>query len=233
MDVINLSLGEPEIEPAATSSSRRSTAPRRRASSPRSRPATSSATSGNGSVCSPGQRRRRRSPPRRSTEVSDHDRAVLLGRPDARSRWHEARRDRAGRHDPLVGAAARRARGHRSAARAWPRRTSPARPRCSASAIPTWTVAQIKSALELTGEARPRLARSGEAPTTREGGGRIYLPRANDPLVFAAPSGHLVRPRFAVGEQVARTVALTDAGGGAGAWTRVRRRAGSDEAASA
>jgi subtilisin family serine protease len=84
---------------------------------------------------------------------------------------------------------------------------------------PTWTVAQVKSALVLTG--RPAFAdsqRASEAAVTREGGGVIDLVRANDPKVFAAPSsiGFGLRRR---GARAARTVDLTDAGGGAGAWT--------------
>jgi len=82
---------------------------------------------------------------------------------------------------------------------------------------PDWSVAQIRSALELT--AKPVLnSLDKEVPTTREGGGLIQLPEANDPLVFAAPSGisfGLLRS----GSQVSRTVQLTDAGGGSGAWT--------------
>jgi subtilisin family serine protease len=83
---------------------------------------------------------------------------------------------------------------------------------------PGWTVAQIKSALELTGKPVFDASQRGEVPTTREGGGLIWLPAADDPLVFASPSGisfGLVRN----GTQVTRSVALSDAGGGAGAWT--------------
>ena len=81
---------------------------------------------------------------------------------------------------------------------------------------PAWTVAQIKSALVLTGN--PIAARGGEIPPTREGGGMIWLPRADQPLVFARPTsfslGYLRR-----GRAVRRRVALTDAGGGAGVWS--------------
>jgi subtilisin family serine protease len=83
---------------------------------------------------------------------------------------------------------------------------------------PSWTVAQIKSALVLTGDpAFTSDKRTAEVSTTREGGGVIDLPRADDPELFAAPTdlsfGLLRRGRSA-----ARTVRLTDAGGGAGAW---------------
>jgi len=84
---------------------------------------------------------------------------------------------------------------------------------------PSWTVAQVKSALVSTGNAV--LGRSGrEVSPTREGGGMIWMPRADQPLVFAQPSdfsfGLLRRGHdlsvYWLGSEV------TDAGGGAGAW---------------
>jgi subtilisin family serine protease len=85
---------------------------------------------------------------------------------------------------------------------------------------PSWTVAQIKSALVLTGV--PVRRGRVEVPATREGGGRIDLVRADDPLVFAEPSSlafGLVPP----GRAVKRTISLADAGGGAGIWSaRIR-----------
>jgi subtilisin family serine protease len=83
---------------------------------------------------------------------------------------------------------------------------------------PGWTVAQIKSALELTGKPVFDASQRVEVPTTREGGGLIWLPAADDPLVFASLSGisfGLVR----TGKQATRVVQLSDGGGGAGAWT--------------
>jgi hypothetical protein len=78
---------------------------------------------------------------------------------------------------------------------------------------PDWTVAQIKSALVLTGT--PVRDDSGrEISVLREGGGQVNLPRADNPLVFAAPTN----VTFPVNGG-ARPVALTDAGGGAGTWT--------------
>jgi subtilisin family serine protease len=74
-----------------------------------------------------------------------------------------------------------------------------------------WTPAQVKSALVQTAAAL-------EAPPTRVGGGRVDLERANDPRLFAAPSSvsfGLLRP----GQTAAASVELTDAGGGAGQWT--------------
>jgi subtilisin family serine protease len=82
---------------------------------------------------------------------------------------------------------------------------------------PEWTVAQLKSALVLTGD--PAGADTGiEARTTREGGGRVNLVRANEPLVFAQPAS-LSIGRLRRGTGVTRPVTLTDAGGGAGPWT--------------
>jgi hypothetical protein len=81
---------------------------------------------------------------------------------------------------------------------------------------PGWSVAQVKSALVSTGG--PVTAVSGrEVAPTREGGGMIWLPRADNPLVFGAPAsfslGLLRRGhRYSLGSE------LTDAGGGAGAW---------------
>ena len=80
---------------------------------------------------------------------------------------------------------------------------------------PSWTVAQIKSALVQTGQ--PVLGGAVEAESTRQGGGTVDLVRADTPLLFASPTGlsfgH-VRPG---GSAVGR-VTLTDAGGGAGQW---------------
>jgi subtilisin family serine protease len=83
---------------------------------------------------------------------------------------------------------------------------------------PAWTVEQLKSALALTG--RPvsaTTAGQGELPPTREGGGMIDLRRADDPGFFARPTNlsfGYVRP----GASRLRTIDLSDAGGGAGVW---------------
>ena len=80
-----------------------------------------------------------------------------------------------------------------------------------------WTVEQIKSALVLTG--KPVLGPGGaEADTTREGGGTIDLVRADRPLVFASPTS-LAFGFVAPGGTTPRQIALSDAGGGAGEWT--------------
>ncbi len=81
---------------------------------------------------------------------------------------------------------------------------------------PSWTPAQIKSALVLTGV--PVSIDTAEVSPLREGGGRIDLVRADRPLVFAQPTSltfGLIRP----GASVTRNVSLTDAGAGSGTWT--------------
>jgi subtilisin family serine protease len=80
-----------------------------------------------------------------------------------------------------------------------------------------WTVEQIKSALVLTG--KPVLGPGGvEVDTTREGGGTIDLVRADRPLLFASPTS-LSFGFVSPGGASARQVSLSDAGGGAGEWT--------------
>jgi len=83
---------------------------------------------------------------------------------------------------------------------------------------PTWTVEQIKSALETTGDPVHPGGSAGEVSTLREGGGRIDLPRADNPLIFTDPTGlsfGLVRR----GTTTTRQLALADAGGGPTPWT--------------
>ena len=81
---------------------------------------------------------------------------------------------------------------------------------------PGWTVAQVKSALVLTGKPAPSAA--NELPTTREGGGLIQVPAANQPLIFAEPAD-LSFGLVHTGASATRTVSLSDAGGGEGTWT--------------
>ena len=83
---------------------------------------------------------------------------------------------------------------------------------------PTWTVAQIKSALVQTGTPVLAPATGAETSPLREGGGLVDLPQADNPLLFAYPSS-LSFGQLAPGQTATRTVELTDAGGGAGTWT--------------
>ena len=81
-----------------------------------------------------------------------------------------------------------------------------------------WSVEQLKSALVQTGRPVSLGTSEGEADATREGGGTINAVRANSPRLFASPTGlsfGFVRP----GASAALSVVLTDAGGGSGAWT--------------
>jgi subtilase family protein len=81
---------------------------------------------------------------------------------------------------------------------------------------PAWSPAEVKSALVLTG-APVQSGSDAEVNPLREGGGRIDLVRADHPLLFASPTSlsfGLLRP----GATVRQAVRLTDAGGGAGAW---------------
>jgi len=78
---------------------------------------------------------------------------------------------------------------------------------------PEWSVEQLKSALATTGSDAV-----DDTPVTRQGGGVIDLPLADTPKLFASPTSitfGLVRR----GTSAAQTVTLTDAGGGAGAWS--------------
>ena len=83
---------------------------------------------------------------------------------------------------------------------------------------PTWTVQQVKSALASTGDEVHPTGRSGEVSVLREGGGRIDLVRADRPLIFTNPSSlswGLVRRGFSGTKQLS----TADAGGGAAKWS--------------
>jgi len=96
--------------------------------------------------------------------------------------------------------------------------TSMATPQVSGAAAllmerhPTWTVEEIKSALVSTGN--PVHDENGhEVSVLREGGGLIDLVRADNPLIFDSPTSIT----FPVNGGTV-PVNLTDAGGGAGSW---------------
>ncbi|MFL5951582.1 MAG: S8 family peptidase [Gaiellaceae bacterium] len=80
---------------------------------------------------------------------------------------------------------------------------------------PSWTPEQVKSALASTGA--PVFV-TREVSPLKEGGGRIDLPRADQPLLFTEPTAISFGLRH-VGTTFARTLALADAGGGAGTWS--------------
>ena len=82
---------------------------------------------------------------------------------------------------------------------------------------PTWTVQQVKSALASTGDEVHPTGRSGEVSVLRAGGGRIDLVRANRPLIFTSPTSvgwGLVRRGFSGTKQLS----TADAGGGNAPW---------------
>jgi subtilisin family serine protease len=82
---------------------------------------------------------------------------------------------------------------------------------------PTWTVAQLKSALVQTGLDSSDDAGRPAGPRF-QGGGVVALQRADRPLLFADPTavslGLMER-----GQALTRTVGLDDAGGGSGTWS--------------
>jgi subtilisin family serine protease len=81
---------------------------------------------------------------------------------------------------------------------------------------PDWAPEQVKAAL--TASARPVSAGSVSARTTRAGAGLVDVTAADQPLVRPSPTAvsfGLVRP----GAAATAAVSVADAGGGAGAWT--------------
>ena len=199
MDVINLSLGEPEIEPSRDIVVQALAAAAKAGVVSVVAAGNDFADFGRGSVGSPGAapeaitvgavttsrsgRRRRR-------------RRLLLERADPALAAAEARRERSRRGDPLERARA-------AATRPRPG-TSMASPHVAGAVAlllqrhPTWTPAQVKSALALTGDqAFADGRKSIELSTVRGGGGVVNLPRADNPLFFASPvalSFGLVKP---------------------------------------
>ncbi|MFL5959864.1 MAG: S8 family peptidase [Gaiellaceae bacterium] len=82
---------------------------------------------------------------------------------------------------------------------------------------PTWKVQQVKSALASTGDLVHPPSGSGEISPLREGGGRIDLVRADQPLLFTDPTSlgwGLVRRGFTATTELS----TADAGGGAAPW---------------
>jgi subtilisin family serine protease len=81
---------------------------------------------------------------------------------------------------------------------------------------PQWTVAQVKSALVQTG-VDARNPEGGLIGPAFQGGGVVALGDADRPLLFATPSG-VSLGLLARGSTVRRTIRLEDAAGGAGQW---------------
>ena len=82
---------------------------------------------------------------------------------------------------------------------------------------PAWTVQQIKSALATTGDPVRNAGTLGEVQATREGGGRVDVLRADNPLIFVAPTS-LSFGLVQHGATATQTITETDAGGGTNGW---------------
>jgi subtilisin family serine protease len=101
--------------------------------------------------------------------------------------------------------------------------TSMAAPHVSGAAAlllqrhPTWTVQQVKSALASTGDTVHPTGRSGTVSVLREGGGRIDLVRADQPLIFTNPTS-LGWGLVGRGFSGTKELSTTDAGGGSAPW---------------
>jgi subtilisin family serine protease len=81
---------------------------------------------------------------------------------------------------------------------------------------PEWTPAQVKSALIAT--ARPLAGGDGGLGPTREGAGVVDVTAADQPLVRATPAS-VSFGLVSAGTTETRSIAVDDAGGGAGAWS--------------
>jgi subtilisin family serine protease len=87
---------------------------------------------------------------------------------------------------------------------------------------PTWSAQQVKSALMSTaGPAWGNTERTKEAAVTLEGSGLINVARADSPQVFTDPASISLGELDITGGAVSRgkLLEITDAGGGAGAWS--------------
>ncbi len=83
---------------------------------------------------------------------------------------------------------------------------------------PAWTVEQVKSALASTGARVHPPGGNGEASVLREGGGRIDLVRADQPLLFTDPTS-LGWGLVHRGLSSTKQLSTTDAGGGSAPWS--------------
>jgi Subtilase family len=80
---------------------------------------------------------------------------------------------------------------------------------------PTWTVDQIKSALVQTGAPVEDV---GNVQPVREGGGLVDLQKADTPLFFTSPT-NLSFGLLRRGASITRTIQFADAGGGPAPWS--------------
>jgi subtilisin family serine protease len=82
---------------------------------------------------------------------------------------------------------------------------------------PSWTVPQVKSALVQSGADAQIPGRGAPPGPEFQGGGVVALAKADRPLLFAQPSG-VSFGLVGRSARAAASVRLTDAGGGAGTW---------------
>ncbi len=219
MDVINLSLGEPEIEPARDLVVAALTGAARAGVVPVVAAGNDFSEFGRGSVSSPG-----------STPDAITVGAVTTvhgGTPDVVADFSsggptpislQLKPDVSAPGVSIISAAPRGGWTQLSG-------TSMASPHVAGAAAlllqrhPSWTPAQVKSALAQTGNpAWVDATRTTEAPTSREGGGVIDLVRADNPFVFASPVS-LSFGLVARSQTMTRELSLNDAGGGGGPWS--------------
>ncbi|MBA2298618.1 MAG: S8 family serine peptidase [Actinobacteria bacterium] len=218
MDVINLSLGEPEIEPSRDIVVAALSAAARAGVVPVVAAGNDFADFGNGSVSSPGSTPEAITVGAVSTTRSGPTNVIAgfsAGGPTPLSLQLKPEVSAPG--VSILSSAPNRSFVTLSG-------TSMAAPHVAGSVAllrqrhPSWTPAQIKASLALTGDsAFADGSRTVEAPTTREGGGVVNLRRADAPLLFASPVA-LSFGLVSRSATVPRTVELTDAGGGAGDW---------------
>ena len=194
MNVINLSLGEPEVEPSRDIVVTAIDGAAAAGVVPVVAAGNDFADFGYGSVSSPGQRAGR-DHRRRGRRHATRSPSFSSAGPDARLAAAEARRDRARRRRSSRRCRPTRAAvGPARAGRAWRRRTSPARAALLQAAPSDWTVAQIKSALVQTADPGARRRRRRGVGDARRRRPRSTCRARDDPLIFAVADRALVRP---------------------------------------
>ncbi len=216
MDVINLSIGEPEITPARDAVARALANAAAAGVVPVVAAGNEYAEQGNGSVGSPG------SAPAAITVGAVNGQGVIASFSAAgpSTRGLAAKPDVTAPGVSIASAVPGSDFGTFSG-------TSMAAPHVAGGVAlllglhPSWTPAQVKSALTSTGKpVWATSAKATQASSTRQGGGLVDLPAASTPLVFASPSSlgfGLLDVSDGAAEAVT-TVELADAGGGAGLW---------------
>jgi subtilisin family serine protease len=213
MDVINLSLGEPEIEPSRDLVVRALAGAAAAGVVPVVAAGNDYAEFGGGSITSPGSATRAitvaavtpdRRPLLASFSSAGPTPVSLQLKPDVSAPGVEILSSVPAREGSWSGFSG----------------TSMAAPHVAGGAAllrqrhPTWTVEQVKSALVQTGAP---VEDAGNVQPVREGGGLVDLQKADAPLVFASPTnvsfGLLRR-----GASITRTLQLADGGGGPAPW---------------